>query len=197
MYPYKPKYVATTPRLISPAIAAFCESISPEQPVYLEVTPSSFAQIGRCYLNAEYEADRIGGEPTLGWLIWELPGVFLTAEHHAVIEVDGKYIDVTPQFNSEKRVLFLPDHDGDFSPPRPANQYKGLSADPRIERFLKLKRRNSILELTLDFGPEYQANDAETTRLLDSFYGRDRDRADREARRKRKKAERQRKKRNR
>ena len=44
--------------------------------------------MGRCYVNVAAFCQRNGGEIQFGWIIWELPGIYLTAEHHAVVETE-------------------------------------------------------------------------------------------------------------
>lgn len=194
------KYVATTPRAISSAIYDFCSQLCGEAPCYVTVTPDPFAQVGKCYLNAEMAVERHGGEALYGWIVWEMPGVYLTAEHHAVVGVDGSLLDVTPQFNGERRVLFVPDGSTRDLDQRPLNKYVPLSDDPRIARFVQLMRRNAFLERDCDFGEEFFCNDATASRLLDSYLARlnrRNGRRQQNAQRKLKKAERQRRKCNR
>ena len=183
------KYVATTPTQVTPAISAFCGG----EPVYLEIRPDKDAALGRCYDNAASAAECLGGKVVHGWLVWELPGVYLTAEHHAVVEVDGELVDLSPTLAGERRVLFYPDQTP-FPPPR-ANRYYPLTTDARIIRSLQLQQANSGLELAgKAFGPAYMRNDDEATRLLDAYLSslevrrvRDRLRAAKKAVRKRRK----------
>jgi hypothetical protein len=45
-----------------------------------------------------------------GWAIWTVPGIYLEAEHHGVWQNKrGDLIDVSPQMNAGRRLLFLPD----------------------------------------------------------------------------------------
>jgi hypothetical protein len=54
--------------------------------------------------------DRDGGSIQHGWSIWERPGIFIEGIFHAVwISPDGTLIDVTPEVDNEKEILFLPD----------------------------------------------------------------------------------------
>ncbi len=191
------KYVATTPHAITEQVQAFCTELVPHgpAPVFLDITPDVFARPGRCYQNATNAADQLDGQVVFGWLIWELPGVYLTAEHHAVVDDDGRLIDVTPTFAGEERVLFLPDRLTDFKPPRPVNRYAALGRHPFIQRYVDLLRLNSELELHgRAFGFEYRRNDAEATRLLDAYFRQERERRIRKEKRKQKKQERRRKK---
>lgn len=197
MIPNKAKYVATTPKSITPEVKAFCESLSNEEPLYLNITDDVFAKTARCYLNANNLAEWMDGEMVFGWAIWEMPGIYLTAEHHAVAEVDEELIDVTPQFNREKRILFLPDRITEFTPPRPANRYTALSNDPRIKQFIQLKLRTARLDRDQNYSPEFLRSENAATALLDSFFASREQSKIRTIRRKQRKAERKRKKKNR
>ena len=57
-----------------------------------------------------------------GWTVWEMPGVILNLERHAVWHTtDGRLIDVTPKPDDETSILFLPDNvawDGRKTPSR-------------------------------------------------------------------------------
>ena len=186
-------FLATTPRSVSPAIAFFCSQISSEQPVYTPVEPYTDAAMGMCYSNVTLK----GEQALLGWLIWELPKAFLTAEHHAVVQLKNSLVDVTPTLGGEKQVLFLPDADSEFTIQRPDNQFHPLSNDARITRMVNLKRRNAYLERDKNYfrKSEYQRNDSECCRLLESFF--QRKNPDRKDKRKERKKERKRKKVNR
>jgi hypothetical protein len=49
-----------------------------------------------------------GGEAVYGWSLWELPGIWLYAEHHCVWrKPSGELVCVTPQLGKETRILFL------------------------------------------------------------------------------------------
>jgi len=195
------KYVATTPRQITDQIREFSSAIvSGAEPelVFLEVTPASFSAPGQCYQNARLVAEQLGGEVVHGWLIWELPGAYLTAEHHAIVESNGQLIDVTPAIAGERKVLFLADRHSTGTTPRPVNKYVPLSRIPMMKRYCQLARRNSQLELEgKAFGPEYQRNDAEMTRCLDTFFRQQHERESQKKARKKKKEKRRRRKRSR
>jgi hypothetical protein len=96
---------ATTPEQITPAILDLCKSLGEGQPAYVDNAPSRRSKLAQCYLNVR----KAGLEEIHGWSIWELPGIFLTAEHHCIgRKKDGTMIDVSPQLLNEKRTLFLP-----------------------------------------------------------------------------------------
>ncbi len=192
------KYIATTPSKITEKIRAFCGKLVMDDPEFLDVQPEPTSDVGMCYLNAEATAKRLGATVVNGWLIWEQPGVYLTAERHGVVELNNKFLDVTPQSQGEKKVLFLPDRLAGSTPTPQANKYEPLVSHPLVLRFVELARSNSKLEMTGKmFGMEWARNDIEKTRLLDSFLARPRLHKERTDRRKKKKDARQRKKRSR
>lgn len=99
----------TSPRAITPAILEFCTWLNPEaQPVWVPVLPDPDAQPRECFFNVRARVERDGGELLNGLAIWQWPRVMLEAEHHAVWRHDGKLIDVTPQRDRERKILFLP-----------------------------------------------------------------------------------------
>lgn len=186
------RYVATTPREISSAIRQFCSTLSSHTPVYVDVNPHYMALMGRCYDNVTL----VDGEPVHGWLIWELPRAYLTAEHHAIVRINGSLLDVTPPLAGERRVLFLHDPTTPFLPKRPVNRYFPLSTDPRIEKYVQLAARNAWLDREGRYGnSEYQRNDALACQQLDSFFSRVK--VDRRTKRRLRKEERRRRKTNR
>jgi hypothetical protein len=164
------KYAATTPKHMNAAIRAFCNQLSAEEPVFLDVQPSMTARAGMCYANATQLAERLGGRIVFGWLVWELDGIYVTAEHHSVVEADGQLIDVTPQIAGERSVLFVPDHETEFHPPRPANKYAALVEDSLIEHYVEIAQRNSNLELEgKAFGYEHANNDRQNDTVARSL----------------------------
>lgn len=83
--------------------------VAPGQLTYVEVRPAPGARPLNCHLNVAAHARRAGGRIVYGWLIWEGPE-HLQFEHHAVWESpQGGFVDVTPQQDGERQILFLPD----------------------------------------------------------------------------------------
>jgi hypothetical protein len=190
-----PKYIATTPKEVTAPISAFCRGLSDEGPVFLDVRPSRTALPARCYANATEVAGCRGGRVVYGWLIWELKGIYLTAEHHAVAEADGVLIDVTPQVHGERRVLFVPDRAAVAPSSRQVNQYAALVDNPLVQRFVEVAKRNSYLEAAgKAFGHEFMENDRQVGNLLDRFISQRDALYSLKNQRKRKRDERQRKK---
>ena len=112
-------------------ILDFCKTISIEQPVLLSVTPEPFSQVAECFNNVAMQVESEGGEAVHGWLIWDWPAVFTEAEFHAIWKSPaGTLKDITPTFDGEQQVVFLPDHSRSFLGRRvdsirvPANENK-------------------------------------------------------------------------
>ena len=101
----------TTPTTISDAIRAFCEDIdSTQESVYVPVRPVPQARINSCFGSVRDYISQYGGGIQYGWIIWELPNVFLEAEFHAIwVSPSGELVDITPKIDNEDTILFLPD----------------------------------------------------------------------------------------
>lgn len=107
----------TVPRALTPALLAFCASISPATPVFLPSVPLKRAATSFCFENVAQKVCEKGGAIAYGWAIWHLPGLYFEAEHHAVWRNGlGNLIDVSPQMGGRKRLLFLPDETAVYDP---------------------------------------------------------------------------------
>lgn len=128
------KNFTSTPRRTTQAILALCDEINPgAKPFEVPVRPADQSEKDECFHNVRQIVEKEGGTLLYGWAIWEWPKVLVEAEHHAVWEKDGVFIDVTPKLNKEKRILFLPD-------PQRAYDFSGNIRLQNIRRVL----RNSI-----------------------------------------------------
>ncbi|BCH67908.1 MULTISPECIES: hypothetical protein [Rhizobium/Agrobacterium group] len=100
----------TAPKALNAAVIDFCREISPDaKPRYLPVMPDPMAQPSECFNNVMARVSKEGGTLVYGWLVWEWPNVFIEAEHHAVWESKGTFVDITPHVHGESEILFLPD----------------------------------------------------------------------------------------
>jgi len=193
-------YVATVPKRISPAIRDFCKKLGATAPVYVDMTSASDSLYARCFLNvANHIADH-GGEMQTGWAIWELPGVYLTAERHAVVKLGDRFIDVTPQPDGQRRCLFAATADSpEQSTP---SRYMPLADHSLIHRFVALSSRNQDILCRGQFGSfEFRRNDAEAAQCIHKYLAivarRKTRRRSHDARRAKRKAERLRRRRSR
>lgn len=129
----------TTPPEMTPAVAAFAQSLEAEAAQYIPVIDDPYGLYGWCSDGVREKVKHDGGRCIFGWSIWEWPRVLLTAEFHCVWENnEGERFDITPKPKNEDRILFVADlsypQDFDFDL-RPLNRRTRLyvGADP-IER---------------------------------------------------------------
>jgi hypothetical protein len=106
-----------------------------------------------CYVNVQYQIDKLGGKMQLGWAIWQHSHVFIEAEPHAVFDPgDGKpWVDCTPHVMSggysAPEILFIPnDATNDFeTTDLPDNVRIPLVDDPRVSKALALFSERTAL----------------------------------------------------
>ena len=150
-----------TPITVSSAIVALCHQLSPgEKPIYIAITPASGSECGYCFQAVLSQIDRTGGRMQTGWAIWEWPGVYIEAEHHAVYQPPSgpSWVDVTPSSTpGESRRLFLPDdaatYDNCAKALRRDNERRPLTNDPHVREFCELAaERTRIMNTVGGFG---------------------------------------------
>lgn len=79
-------------------------------PVFINVDSLPNAEIDDCFKIVDDHIAIHGGVRKLGWALWELPGLYIEAEFHAVWEKpDGELLDITPKREETKTILFLRD----------------------------------------------------------------------------------------
>lgn len=137
----------TVPKIITVGIRAFCRTLSDEAPVFVRCRPDGDAVASGCFDNVARKVARAGGSIASGWAIWTTPGVYHEAEHHGVWRRrTGELVDVSPQPNLPKRILFLPAPDAVYDPlVHRNNVLEAASDDPAAVEFVTLgNRRNEI-----------------------------------------------------
>lgn len=98
----------TTPADITDAILAFCRTIEPdESPFMVPVRSRKDALPDDCFFNVFDAVAEAGGAAQYGWIIWERPGIVLSAEFHSVWRTEQGLVDITPH-DGEQTILFLP-----------------------------------------------------------------------------------------
>ena len=139
-----------TPVEISAKALELCQQIAPAStPVFIEITAEPGCGPADCFENVRRNVAEEGGRIQYGWALWEWPGVFIEAEHHAVYEpLSGPpWRDVTPCSRKSSRRLFLPDDNATYNFQdegfRRDNIRLALANDPLIEVFFKAARRRS------------------------------------------------------
>jgi hypothetical protein len=98
-----------TPGTLTPALEAVLRQVSPQPPLFVEVTPVGDSAPMHCYGNVERLVSGRGGEAVSGWIVYEGgSGRYLKLVHHHLWRTpDGTLVDPTP--SDERRNLFLPD----------------------------------------------------------------------------------------
>ncbi len=102
-------------------------------PEWIKVEPLEGSMQTECFDNVDRAIRAHGGKAIMGWIIWEKPGVWLEAEHHAIWEQqDGTWRDVTPTVVGEPRLVFVPDDKAIRTHPRFGlpTRYASISKDP-------------------------------------------------------------------
>lgn len=159
----KAKYVAQLPQSVTARIKAVCRKLSVEVPVYVPCAPKRYCKRGHCYTNVEKTVERFGGEAVYGWTLWELPGVWLYAEHHCIWrQPDGELLCVTRQQENEARILFLA---GANPNERNSCSYLPYSDDPLLLQAVEHQRDSLSLKQSRRFAIAAQ-HDEQVGRLL-------------------------------
>lgn len=165
----------TVPRAISSEIKAFCLSIALSRPMYIRSKPFRTATPSACFDNVSNKIARAGGSMACGWAIWTVPGVCYEAEHHGAWRSRaGEIIDVSPQPNDARRILFLPDDTAPYDPyAHRSNIIRPLEGNPLAAEFVELaSRRNAILDSYRAGGNRVALLTVSGQRELDEIQGR-------------------------
>lgn len=128
-----------TPAEISPTLASLCVQIDPDGlPFYVDVTPLPNAPANECFSLVEKYVLQHGGTRLLGWSLWEIPGLFVEAEFHAIwCSPNGDYVDMAPKAQPTARILFLPSANAVYSNRQVSNVRRAVRNDPEVERYLQ------------------------------------------------------------
>lgn len=128
-----------TPAELSPTLASLCEHLVPGTvPFYVDVAPLPSAPANECFPLVEAHVAQHGGTRLLGWALWEMPGLFVEAEFHAVwCSPHGDYVDIAPKAQPTARILFLPSIDAVYENRQVNNVRRAVGNDPDVERYLQ------------------------------------------------------------
>jgi hypothetical protein len=157
-----------TPATIDDAVLAFCATIVPGTPEYIDVMPGDDGRIGYCFDNAAAQVGRAGGEIAYGWIIWRWPGRYFEAEHHGIWRgPDGALRDMTPMLNGQTRILFLHDPDAVFDPRAyRINRIAAEAGNPVAAEYVALtNERAAILNAYGEPGVAHALTPADQARL--------------------------------
>jgi hypothetical protein len=95
-----------------------------------------------CFLVVDEQIRSHGGNSVTGWAIWELPGVFVEAEYHAVWKSpQGDLIDVAPRSSWFPEITFLPQPSLVYRGQQLDNIRRPLVKDNDVKRFLFLMQQ--------------------------------------------------------
>jgi hypothetical protein len=127
-----------TPSETAGNIARLCAELVPGQtPVYVDVQADLEGPVKECFPLVTARVDLDGGNSVLGWALWELPGVFVEAEFHAVWrDPTGKFADITPRNRPISRILFLPDASTVYEGRQIENVRHPINQAPEIAQYL-------------------------------------------------------------
>lgn len=103
-------------------VLQFCaQTVQCEPPAPVRTQPMEGEAQRDCFLTVEKQVARLGGERVIGWAIWEVPGVFVEAEFHAVWRSpEGEMLDITPRPHPLSHIVFARDSN---------RKYQGLQID--------------------------------------------------------------------
>lgn len=128
-----------TPAERSPTLASLCEQLVPRTAsFYVDVAPLLNAPVNECFPLVEAHIAQHGGARLLGWTLWEMPGLFVEAEFHAVwCSPHGNYVDIAPKSRPTARILFLPSVDAVYENRQVNNVRRAVGNDRDVELYLQ------------------------------------------------------------
>lgn len=128
----------TTPQAITPQIENFCNRIiDGGTPVRVNVGQTVAGSFNNCYPAVDRIVAENGGSRVDGWMIWELAGMFLQSEHHAVWNNGNELIDITEKQHGETSIIFLPDPTHYDTERLVMNHMEPLSDDLYVRRYVE------------------------------------------------------------
>lgn len=128
-----------TPSDICQTLSEMCSEIAPSAtPFYVDVAPILGAPINECFSLVECYVRQHGGTRVIGWSLWEMPGLFVEAEFHAIWRSpEGSYLDIAPKMEATARILFLPSPDVIYSGRLVDNIRRPIGNDPKVIQYLR------------------------------------------------------------
>jgi hypothetical protein len=98
------------PRLLdkeTPALKVFVKEHGLSQPIKIRCSVLAGCLAKRCFVNVERQIRLQGGAMRTGWIFWQMDGVSISTEAHAVwFDFRGQLWDITPHERPAKRVAF-------------------------------------------------------------------------------------------
>jgi hypothetical protein len=104
--------------------------------------PNGKSKQSHCFDNVARQIKRRRGSVAYGWAIWHWPGKYFEAEHHGVWRSPGGILlDVSPQLDGRRGILFLPDPTAVYDPLAPrSNILEAEGDDPIANEFVDAGR---------------------------------------------------------
>jgi hypothetical protein len=144
----------TVPAEISAHVRQFArEMVGPgTEPQFVTITPERGCKIADCFANVQRKVAKEGGNIQFGWALWEWPGVYFEAEHHAVYAPSdsASFVDITPSESGITKRLFVPDDKATYDFANEGvlrdNLRFALVEDPLIDELFKAAARRSAFK---------------------------------------------------
>jgi len=124
-------------------VQSFCNRVVPGgMPVVVDCRPLAGQPVNECFAIVEQQVAAGGGQQLTGWAIWEVEGVFIGAEFHAVWQQPGGgLVCITPRMHWFPSILFVPDSTRKYTGRQVDNFRQALVKDHDVNRLLHLWRR--------------------------------------------------------
>lgn len=109
MMQLEPDRLEFTPKSMGRTIQQFCaKRLNAANPRYLPVRPTRYSASKFCHQTVVAQIEREGGAARFGWLIRERPGMYLTVDTYAVLEVSTVVSLTSLRMRSESRGFSSP-----------------------------------------------------------------------------------------
>jgi hypothetical protein len=134
----------STPRKVSPEIRELCKDLGlgSAKPVFVNIRTVQGAVALDCFNTVKRHVETEGGGVCYGWRIWEIPGVFIEAEFHAVWRgPNGSLLDISKKITQDDHILFVLDPKRIFKGRQRNNVRRALIKHPAINDFFRAADR--------------------------------------------------------
>lgn len=159
------------PDVINSMVLDFCKNISKSEPRFVPVIPMEESKVDECFPNVSRIVETCGGRAEYGWKIWLWPSVFIEANFHAIwSSSDGELIDITPNRDGEKEILFLRDQSCEFKGLRVDNIRKNISKNKLVDEYIELHRISFLFhnykQIPYSYGRRYVGEELDILKWL-------------------------------
>ncbi len=136
--------------ITAPHVLEFCNGVVKDsQPIQVRCEQAPDQAFDDCFVTVDRRVASNGGMPVLGWAIWEVPGVLIEAEFHAVWQQpEGTLLDISARRLRFDSITFVPDPGARYAGRQVDNVRVPLNSDPRVRQFIYLCQRRFELENT-------------------------------------------------